>query len=109
MRHWLLAGCVVVLAGCQTSSDRVPLQRLPENGPPLPYAELLTRARVQATAATGRQSHHGNNGQGDLCRLLHGITVAYCRTPTKIPNRDSRIIGTNGYLGMKVESTPKRL
>ncbi len=52
MRHWLLAGCVVVLAGCQTSSDRVPLQRLPENGPPLPYAELLTRARVQATAAT---------------------------------------------------------
>jgi hypothetical protein len=30
----------------------VPLQRLPENGPPLPYAELLTRARAQATVAT---------------------------------------------------------
>jgi hypothetical protein len=52
MRHWLLAGCVAVLVGCQAPPDKVPLQRLPENGPPLPYAELLTRARVQATAAT---------------------------------------------------------
>jgi hypothetical protein len=52
MRNWMLAGCVAVLAGCQAPPDRVPLQRLPDNGPPLPYAELLTRARVQATAAT---------------------------------------------------------
>ncbi len=51
MRLWLLAGCLV-LAGCQAPPERVPLQRLPENGPPLPYAELLTRARAQATAAT---------------------------------------------------------
>jgi hypothetical protein len=30
----------------------VPLQRLPENSGPLPYAELLTRARAQAMSAT---------------------------------------------------------
>jgi hypothetical protein len=52
MRLWMLAGCVLVLAGCQAPADRVPLQRLPDNGPPVPYAELLTRARVQATSAT---------------------------------------------------------
>jgi hypothetical protein len=51
MKQWLLAGCLALI-GCQAPPERVPLQRLPENGPPLPYAELLTRARAQATAAT---------------------------------------------------------
>jgi hypothetical protein len=43
---------LLVVGGCQLPPDRVPLQPLPENGPPLPYAELLTRARAQATVAT---------------------------------------------------------
>ena len=37
---------------CQLPSDRLPLPPLPENSQPLPYAELLTRARMQASAAT---------------------------------------------------------
>jgi hypothetical protein len=53
MNRLLLPGTVLLLlAGCQLPPERVPLQRLPENGPPLPYAELLTRARAQATVAT---------------------------------------------------------
>jgi hypothetical protein len=53
MKRLLLLGCVLfIIASCQVPPERVPLQRLPENGPPLPYAELLTRARAQATLAT---------------------------------------------------------
>ena len=42
------------LVGCQLPPERAALRPLPEDGPPqpLPYAELLTRARFQATAAT---------------------------------------------------------
>lgn len=40
------------LLGCQLPAERLPLRLLPEEGPPLPYAELLTRARLQATSAT---------------------------------------------------------
>jgi hypothetical protein len=53
MKRFLLTGLVLLsLSACQLPPERVPLQRLPENGPPLPYAELLTRARAQATVAT---------------------------------------------------------
>jgi hypothetical protein len=43
---------LLLLAGCQLPGERAPLRLLPEDGPPLPFAELLTRARAQATAAT---------------------------------------------------------
>ena len=53
MKRFLLTGALLLsLSACQLPPERVPLQRLPENGPPLPYAELLTRARAQATVAT---------------------------------------------------------
>src|SRR5579872_5221025 len=53
MKRFLLTGAVLLsLSACQLPPERLPLQRLPENGPPLPYAELLTRARAQATIAT---------------------------------------------------------
>jgi hypothetical protein len=42
---------VVCLAGCVTPGERTPLKMLPDDSPPLPYAELLTRARAQANAA----------------------------------------------------------
>lgn len=40
------------LAGCQTGPDRLPVKHLPEDSPPLPYAELLTRSRLLASTAT---------------------------------------------------------
>ena len=39
------------LVGCQLPPERVPLKPLPEDGPAQPYADLVGRARAQATAA----------------------------------------------------------
>jgi hypothetical protein len=52
MRRILLLGSLLLALSACTAPERVPLQPLPENGPPVPYAELLTRARIQATGAT---------------------------------------------------------
>jgi len=55
MRRALWTGSGVLLlalAACQTPPERASLTPLPEDTPPLPYAELLTRARYQATLAT---------------------------------------------------------
>src|SRR5947199_10490123 len=43
---------LLTLAGCQLPPERLPPPPLPDTSGPLPYAELLTRARLQATAAT---------------------------------------------------------
>jgi hypothetical protein len=52
LRAWALGLIVLAAAGCQLSPERMPLRLLPEDSPPFPYAELLTRARLQSTAAT---------------------------------------------------------
>jgi hypothetical protein len=39
------------LVGCQLPPERVPLKPLPEDGPPQAYADMVGRARAQATAA----------------------------------------------------------
>src|SRR5260370_2153465 len=50
-RSLYLGACILFLAGCQSPAERLPINRLPDDSPPLPYAELLTRARMQASAA----------------------------------------------------------
>jgi hypothetical protein len=50
-RTLLLSGLLLLVPACAVP-ERVALQPLREDGPPLPYAELLTRARAQATIAT---------------------------------------------------------
>lgn len=44
-------GMFLVSAGCQLPPERMPVRALPDDSPPLPYAELLTRARLQSTTA----------------------------------------------------------
>ncbi len=44
---WLL----LLLSSCQMPPERLPLKPLPDDGPPQPYTELVTRARLQATTA----------------------------------------------------------
>jgi hypothetical protein len=39
------------LLGCALPPEQVAIKPLPENGPPPPYADLITRARAQATSA----------------------------------------------------------
>jgi hypothetical protein len=43
---------IFTLNSCQLPAERMPIRVLPDDSPPLPYAELLTRARLQSTAAT---------------------------------------------------------
>lgn len=52
MNRALCYGVLFLALSCQAPADRVPVRPLAEDTPPLPYAELLTRARLQATAAT---------------------------------------------------------
>ena len=50
-RARIMAFLFLTLVGCQVPPERVPLKPLPEDGPPQPYADLVGRARAQATAA----------------------------------------------------------
>jgi hypothetical protein len=50
-RARITALLLLVLCGCQLPPERVPLKPLAEDGPPQPYADLVNRARAQATAA----------------------------------------------------------
>jgi hypothetical protein len=53
MKRALAVGLVLCgLAGCALPPERAALPPLPEDSQPLPYAELLTRARLQSAAAT---------------------------------------------------------
>jgi hypothetical protein len=65
-------------------ADRLPPQPLPDNSPPLPYAELLTRARQQATAAT--EAFYVNRW-GDLEEMARGLeqTARFLPRSTEIP------------------------
>jgi hypothetical protein len=53
MKRVLLIGSVVLLLlpACALPPEREPLRLLPEDRGPLPYNELSTRARLQATSA----------------------------------------------------------
>ena len=51
MTRILLCGALLLALGCVAPAERVPLRPLPENGQVLPYAELLTRIRAQASSA----------------------------------------------------------
>ena len=48
----LISSLVLAAAACQVPPERTALRPLPEDAISLPYAELLTRARAQATNAT---------------------------------------------------------
>jgi hypothetical protein len=52
MKRVLMLGVLSLTAiACQAPGERTPLPPLPEKVTALPYAELLTRARLQATQA----------------------------------------------------------
>jgi hypothetical protein len=52
MVRFLLAGALLAAAGCALPPERPALRPLPDEAASLPYAELLTRARIQASMAT---------------------------------------------------------
>jgi hypothetical protein len=73
MKRFLLPGAVLLLvSACQVPPERVsqPLPALPDDSAPLPYAQLLTRARTQAMQAT--EAFYVNRWE-DLDNLAQGL------------------------------------
>src|SRR5947209_377920 len=90
MRRQLLAVGLAALCGCQLPADRAALRPLPDEVQPVPYAELLTRARAQAANAT--EAFYVNRWN-DLEEAAHGLetTARYFPRAEDVPatNRDS--------------------
>jgi hypothetical protein len=85
MRHaWLLGLGLAVLVGCQLPAEQVPLKPLPEDGPPQTYADMVTRARAQATAAN--EAFYINRW-GDLEEAAKGLsqTARVLSKATEVP------------------------
>ena len=75
---------LVLLAGCQLPAERLPLMPLPEDGPPLTYAEAVARARAQAMAGT--EAFYVNRW-GDLEDAARGLeqTARFLLKATDVP------------------------
>jgi hypothetical protein len=86
---WVL--CLFILAGCQLPPEPVPLKPLPDDGPPQAYADLVNRARVQATAAN--EAFYVNRW-ADLEDAAKGLeqTTAYLVKAADIPAKHKNLL-----------------
>lgn len=104
LRLLLVSGAALALCGCQLPADRSSLRPLPEEVQPLPYAELLTRARAQASIAT--EAFYVNRWN-DLEDAAHGleVTARYLPKAEDVPtaNKDSLVV-VSGDLGKEAVS-----
>ena len=93
MKRTLWIGSVVLAsAGCTLPPERVPPRPLPDEVQPVPYAELLTRARQQASAAVDASYV---DRWADLEELARGLeqTSRYLVKATDVPakHRDTLV------------------
>jgi hypothetical protein len=98
LRSVSVGAFVLFLVGCQSPAERLPINRLPDDSPPLPYAELLTRARMQASAANeafyvNRWSDLEEAAQGleQTARFLPKATEVPAAQKEKLPDRASNL------------------
>jgi hypothetical protein len=78
MKHTILAAVAAAgLTGCQMPPEQINVQPVPVDGP-LPYHDLLTRARGQATTAT--EAFYVDNWAS-----LEDAAVSLERTATMLP------------------------
>ncbi|HTU20255.1 MAG TPA: hypothetical protein VMG10_19480 [Gemmataceae bacterium] len=91
MKRFLFAGLLLSGLGCAVTAERVPLQPLPETGQVLPYAELLTRVRHQATAAN--EAFYLDRW-GDLEDMAKGIeqTARFLAKAQEVPAKHKDIL-----------------
>jgi hypothetical protein len=77
---------LLAVAGCVLPPERVPLKPLGEDSPPQAYADLLNRARVQASAAT--EAFFVNSWK-DLEEFAKGLeqTARFLPRATEVPAR----------------------
>src|SRR5690349_7618917 len=104
-RSLYLGAVIIFLAGCQSPAERLPINRLPDDSPPLPYAELLTRARMQASAANeafyvNRWSDLEDAAQGleQTSRFLSRATEVPAPHKEKLPGRAANLGKEAGQL-----------
>src|SRR5262249_20566623 len=67
VRRVIALGLVLAAAGCQTAAQRTVIQPLPEDSAPLPFVDLVSRARPQGGAGVGgvpRDRWGGGRGRG---------------------------------------------
>src|SRR5437879_8831836 len=97
-RSLFLGAILLLVAGCQSPAERIPINRLPDDSPPLPYAELLTRARMQASAAN--EAFYVNRwsdlvdaaqGLGQTARFLPKATEVPAAHKEKLPDRAANL------------------
>jgi hypothetical protein len=84
MKRMLCLTFLCVAAGCVTPGERAPLRLLPEDSPPLPYAELLTRARAQVNAAIDASYVNNWSELEDVARGLEQ-TAKFLPKATEVP------------------------
>jgi hypothetical protein len=98
-RILLVSAAAATLCGCQLPGDRASLRPLPEEVQPIPYAELLTRARSEASIAT--EAFYVNRWN-DLEEAAHRleVTARYFPKAEDVPqaNKDSLTV-VSGDLG----------
>ncbi len=82
-RAWLYAFCVF-LAGCQAAAERVPIMPLPEEGQPIAYADLVKRARAQASVANDSFYVDQWSELGEAATALER-TAAYLAKASDVP------------------------
>ena len=111
MRRALRSGVFLLLVvGCQLPPERLPLMPLPEDGPPLSYADTITRARAQAMAGT--EAFYVNRW-GDLEDAARGLeqTARFLLKAGDVPvrHRDSLAVkaGDLGKDALKLRESAK--
>jgi hypothetical protein len=75
---------MVLAAGCQLPPERLAVRLLPEDVPPMTYVELVSRARLQATA--GNEAFYVNQWSEleDAARALEQ-TARFLPRATEVP------------------------
>jgi hypothetical protein len=79
--------CVVLVSlagGCVAPGERTPTKLLPDDSAPLPYAELLTRARAQTNAAIDASYVNNWSELDDVARGLEQ-TARFLPKATEVP------------------------
>jgi hypothetical protein len=84
MKRLLCVILVTLAAGCVAPGERTPLKLLPDDAAPLPYAELLTRARAQVNAAIDASYVNNWSELDDVARGLEQ-TARFLPKATEVP------------------------
>lgn len=98
-----LVALVLLVGGCALPPERLPLRPLPEDSQPLPYPEMVGRARLQASAAN--ESFYVNKWT-DLEDAAKGLeqTARHLARATEVPpSHKDKLAVEAGDLGKEAE------